>query len=193
MEATHVFPWLLVPAIFFARVFDVSLGTFRTIIAFRGYRFLALVIGFVESTVWVLAISQVISNLDHWMLILAYASGFACGTWVGISLESRVGIGSELIRAISFSGRGRLASHLRQVGYSAINLEGDAGSSENVEVVLVVEKRKEMPRLIQAIREVDPDAVLTITDVKSVHSPALPSVHTGPAIRGGWRKQARRK
>jgi len=193
MEAHHVFPWLLVPAIFFARVFDVSLGTFRTIIAFRGYRFLALVIGFVESAVWVVAISQVINNLNHWTLILAYAGGFACGTWVGISLETRVGIGSELIRAISYRGRGMLASHLRGKGYSAINLEGDAGADEHVEVVLVVEKRKEMPRLIQAIREVDSDAVLTITDVKSVHSPVLPHVQAGPAITGGWRKRMRRK
>ena len=193
MGSAGVFPWLLVPAIFFARVFDVSLGTFRTIIAFRGYRWLALCIGFVESVVWVLAISQVITHLDHWILILAYAGGFACGTWVGISLENRVAIGSELVRVISYCGPGKLASRLREKGYSAINLAGDAGSGENVEVILVVDKRREIPRLINLIREVDPDAVLTVADVKSVHSPlvaAPPAVHL-PS--GGWRRRSRRK
>lgn len=194
MESTELFPWLLVPAIFFARVFDVSLGTFRTIIAFRGYRWLALGIGFVESVVWVLAISQVITNLDHWVLILAYAGGFATGTFVGISLESRIAIGSELVRAISYAGQDRLATHLREQGYQAINLVGDAGAEQDVEVVLVVERRKEIPRLITVIREADPDAVLTVADVKSVHSPAMAAVPAaGPAMVGGWRKRYRRK
>ncbi len=193
METAAVYPWLLVPAIFFARVFDVSLGTFRSIIAFRGYRWIALCIGFVESVVWVLAISQVITHLDHPGLVLAYAGGFACGNWVGISLESRVGIGNELVRAISYAGRGQLARFLREQGYSAINMAGDAGSGEEVEVILVVEKRKLIPRLIELIRQLDPDAVLTITDVKSIHSPALPAAPAGPALSGGWRKRARRK
>ena len=30
------YPYLLAPAIFFARVIDVSLGTFRSIVVFRG-------------------------------------------------------------------------------------------------------------------------------------------------------------
>ena len=192
MTLLDLYPWLLVPAIFLARVFDVSLGTFRTIIAFRGYRWLALVIGFVESVVWVLAISQVITNLGHWSLVVAYAGGFAAGNWVGISLERRVAIGNELVRAISQTEPGVLAKRLRGEGFDVINLAADSGRDAHSEVVLVVEKRRHIPRLIQVIREVDPQAVLTITDVKSVDDPALMRAAPG-LLRGGWRQRARRK
>ncbi len=42
------YPYLLAPLIFFARVADVSLGTFRTIVVFRGHKFLASFIGFLK-------------------------------------------------------------------------------------------------------------------------------------------------
>ena len=41
MEFLVQYPYLLVPLIFIARVSDVSLGTFRTIVIFRGHKFLA--------------------------------------------------------------------------------------------------------------------------------------------------------
>ena len=40
------YPFILALLIFMARVADVSLGTFRTIVIFRGYKFLAALIGF---------------------------------------------------------------------------------------------------------------------------------------------------
>ncbi|MDX1381141.1 MAG: DUF5698 domain-containing protein [Xanthomonadales bacterium] len=193
MSFLEAAPWLLVPAIFLARVFDVTLGTFRTIIAFRGYRWVALVVGFVESVVWVLAISQVITNLSHWALVLAYAGGFALGNWVGISLERHIAIGSELVRAISESPPGVLAARLRREGFTVINMAADAGREAHAEVVLVVERRKEIPRLIQVIREVDPRAVLTVSDVRSVEDAALNQPRRLIGLPGGWRKTARRK
>jgi len=39
-------PYVLALLIFFARVADVSLGTFRTIVVSRGHKFLAAFIGF---------------------------------------------------------------------------------------------------------------------------------------------------
>lgn len=187
-------PLLLVPVIFLARVFDVSLGTFRTIVTFRGYRWLAFGLGFFESMAWVLAVSQVIIHLHHWYLVVAYAAGFATGTWVGIWLEQRVAMGMELIRVISYGGRGRLALLLRQAGYQPVSLEADAGKDERVEVVLVTEKRKQIPQLIQLIRREDPDAVMTITDVKRMDNPLPISANAMPMGRGGgWRNRTGRK
>jgi len=193
MEFLTNHPLLLIPVIFLARVFDVSLGTFRAIISFRGYRWLALFIGFFESLVWVLAVSQVIIHLQHWYLVVSYASGFATGTWVGIWLEGRIAIGTELVRVISYGGQGRLAKQLREAGYQPITLDADAGRDERVEVILLTEKRKRIPELIGKIRSGDPDAVMTITDVKRTDDP-LPILADGSVgLRGGWRKRGRRK
>ena len=42
MELFVVEPWMLMPAIFLARVADVSFGTFRSILVVRGHRVLAV-------------------------------------------------------------------------------------------------------------------------------------------------------
>ena len=109
------YPYLLAPLIFFARVADVSLGTFRTIVIFRGHKFLASFIGFFEIIIWLVAAAQVLTNIDQWYLALAYAGGFAVGNFIGMSIESHFAIGDELIRCISFN-RDVLAEKVTQRG-----------------------------------------------------------------------------
>ena len=50
-------------------------------------------IGYVEVTIWVAAISTVLCHLDNWVNILAYSVGFALGTVIGISFEQILGSG----------------------------------------------------------------------------------------------------
>jgi len=157
-----------VPLIFFARVSDVSLGTFRTIVVFRGYKLLASFIGFFEIIIWLVAAAQVLTNLDQWYLALAYASGFAVGNYVGISIENRFAIGNELIRCISFN-RDVLAEKLREKGFKVVSFDGDMGEVHPVELLLIIEKRRNIPLLIQLIKDLDPTAVYSISDVKSVY------------------------
>ncbi|MFH1654021.1 MAG: DUF5698 domain-containing protein [Pseudomonadota bacterium] len=45
------------------RITDVSLGTLRMINVMQGRKFQALVLGFFEIFIWILAVSQVIANL----------------------------------------------------------------------------------------------------------------------------------
>jgi len=168
MEFLVQYPYLLVPLIFIARVSDVSLGTFRTIVIFRGHKFLASFIGFFEILIWLVAASQVLSNLDHWYLALSYASGFAVGNYVGISIESRFAIGAELIRCISFN-RDVLAGQLREEGYKVVSFDGDMGESYPVELLLIIEKRRNVSSLIQSIKELDKSAVYSVSDLKSIY------------------------
>ena len=162
------YPYLLAPLIFLARVADVSLGTFRTIVVFRGHKFMASFIGFFEIIIWLVAAAQVLTNLDQWYLALAYASGFAVGNYVGIWIESSFAIGDELIRCISFN-RDVLAEKIRNKGFKVVSFDGDMGEANPVELLLIVEKRRNVPSLIQLIKELDQTAVYSISDVKSVY------------------------
>jgi len=168
MELLVEYPYALIPLIFFARVTDVSLGTFRTIVIFRGYKFIASIIGFFEILIWLVAAAQVLGNLDQWYLALAYASGFAVGNYVGISIENHFAIGNELIRCISFN-RDVLAGQLREKGFKVVSLDGDMGDAHPVEVLLIIEKRRNVLSLIQLIRKLDNTAVYSVSDVKSVY------------------------
>ena len=162
------YPYLLAPLIFFARVTDVSLGTFRTIVIFRGHKLLAAFIGFFEIIIWVVAASQVLTNLDKWYLALAYAGGFAVGNYFGMWIESRFAIGNELIRCISFN-RDILAEKIRKEGFKVASFDGDMGQDTPVELLLIIEKRRNIPSLIRLIKELDHTAVYSVSDVKSVY------------------------
>ena len=74
-ELASDYPALLAVAIFVARILDVSLGTVRTIVVFRGRRLLAALIGFVEIIIWVLAAGQVLQNLEMVSAISYRADG----------------------------------------------------------------------------------------------------------------------
>lgn len=171
------YPYLLAVLIFIARVADVSLGTFRTIVIFRGYKFLASIIGFFEIIIWLIAAVQVFQNLNQWHLALAYASGFSMGIYVGMWIENRFAIGDELIRCISFN-RDILADKIREEGYTVVSVDGDMGESKLVEVLFIIEKRRYIPQLIKLIKELDKNAIYSVSNVKSVYEgPSFVSRH----------------
>ena len=83
-----MFTWTLV--IFLARVLDVSLGTVRVQFIVRRKKLLAALTGFVEVLIFVLIVSRVIQDIQHWPFVLAYAGGFALGTLLGMHLSEKL-------------------------------------------------------------------------------------------------------
>ena len=160
-------PAQLATLIFLARVADVSLGTVRTILVIRGHSALAMSIGFVETLIWLGASAQVITNIgDAWYLGVAYAAGFAAGNFMGILIENKLAIGTELVRAVSLDASIDLASRLRGEGYDVVEVQAEQSDGRGVEVLLIVERRRRVPRLLRMIDETDPSAYYTVSDVK---------------------------
>ncbi len=159
-------PALLVPAIFLARVADVSLGTLRTIFVFKGHRLWAAFLGFFEVLIWLLAAGQVIRHLDHWYLAVAYAAGFATGNIVGSWLESKLAIGVELVRILGHNPALGLDHELRGLGYEVASLHGMGSATEPIEILLITERRRKVPELLRKVAELDPTAACTVNDVK---------------------------
>jgi len=185
-------PAVLSVAIFLARVADVSLGTVRTILIFRGHPKTAALIGFFEILIWLIAAAKAIQNLDRWYLAAAYAAGFAMGNYVGIWLESKLALGSELVRAISRDLSIDLAGQLRARGHAVTELPGNDDAQSPVEVLLIVERRRRVPELLAEIREVDPNAIITISDIK--RQVAMPLSPDRPGVLPtGWRSRGKRK
>ncbi len=183
-------PWVLPFLIFFARIVDVSLGTVRTILVFRGHRLTAAFLGFFEIMIWLLAAGKAIQNLDRWYLAVAYAGGFATGNIVGIWLESKLALGTELVRAISHNLDIDLAGRLRALGHSVTELAGSDENNTPVEVLLIVERRRRVPDLLRKILEIDPGAIITISDIKREVT-MLPAPI--PVLSTGWRGRTKKK
>ena len=110
--------------IFGMRLADVSLGTIRMILSFQGRSFIAAAIGFVEVTIFILAIGKVVGSLDSPMNVLAYSGGFAGGTLLGIGIENRIALGTRFVRVITHRLNDHLVKALREAGFGVTRVVG---------------------------------------------------------------------
>lgn len=157
--------WLPV-FIFCARVADVSLGTLRLICVTRGHRAFAVGLGFVEVTIWVCAVASVLSHLNQWVNVLAYAGGYATGLGLGMWLESKLALGVQLVTLVSRGRAVALAGQLRRAGVMVTTLTG-AGRDGPVDVCFTIVPRRAASAVADLATEVDPEVVVTIEDVRS--------------------------
>lgn len=70
-------PFLLPLIIFFARITDVTVGTLRIVFLTQGRKRLAPLVGVIEVTVWLLAVSTVIQNVTEPLNFIAYVAGYS--------------------------------------------------------------------------------------------------------------------
>jgi uncharacterized protein YebE (UPF0316 family) len=177
--------WALLLAVFLSRIADQTLDTFRTISIFRGYRFLAALLGFFTVLIWINVAGQVISNLHgHWWLTVVYAAGFAAGQATGLWVESRIALGHQLVRIWSRKDI-NMAEHLWERNYPMTVMEGKSKAGP-IDVVFVVVKRGRVASLCKLITEIDPNAFYTVEEVKQVGiRQADPGIILGRRILGG--------
>jgi uncharacterized protein YebE (UPF0316 family) len=154
--------------IFVLRLTDVTLGTLRILMTVRGRKPYAALIGFVEVTIFIVAISQVIRNVDSIWNVLGYSGGFAAGTLVGMTLEERLALGWTVVRIISAGAGARLAEELRAAGFGVTEMSGQ-GMRGSVDIYEVVVRRGEMPRALEIVERVDPKAFVTVEETRRVY------------------------
>ena len=160
-------PWFSAVLIFFLRVTDMTLDTLRVLVVMRGRKGIAWVLGFFQSSIFVLAIGSVLSNLDNPLNILGYAAGFATGIVVGMTIEERLAIGHVQLSIIS-PGRGAaLAERLRSEGYAITEISG-RGKDGVVTMLSCSVLRKNVSKVQELVNEVDDSAFITAEDVRSV-------------------------
>ena len=146
--------------IFSLRLADQSLGTMRSLLVSKNKPIYAALIGLVESAIWIVAISQVIKDIDDPVLIGAYAAGFAAGTILGTYIERLVGVGNIVVRIFAASNSPSVAESLRDNGHgvTVINGEGKEGS---VKIYLCVIPRRKLKSVLAIIEEINPKAYIT--------------------------------
>lgn len=152
--------------IFCARVTDVSLSTLRIIVLVRGKRYLAGLFGFVESIIYLLALSFVVGRLDNPLNIIMYGLGFASGNIVGSFIEERMAMGFITVQVISLQKPQELCCHLRETGYGVTSWEGEGREGKHC-VLNITLARKKLGRLMEIIDQWDGKAFVTVLDARS--------------------------
>jgi uncharacterized protein YebE (UPF0316 family) len=166
-QNSEFYHWVVFPLlIFFARLCDVSLGTLRGVLASKGKRQIVPFIGFFEVLIWLLAISQIMANLTNVMCYLAWAGGYATGSYLGLLIEEKLALGLQVVRIITNQEYESLTNALTDshLGYTIFDGQGARGP---VKMIFTIVKRKEVRRVADLIREHNPNAFFSVEDVKS--------------------------
>jgi|LGVF01.2.fsa_nt_gb uncharacterized protein YebE (UPF0316 family) len=117
--------------IFFFRILDVSLGVMRTILSVKRMPFLASMIGFFEVLVWFLIVKNALStDVGGIFVALAYASGFATGTYIGGMLAKRFIKTKINVQIITSSKNENILNEIRAHGFPATVLEARGNTEE---------------------------------------------------------------
>lgn len=157
--------------IFFVRILDVSMGTFRTIITVKGKSLFASIIGFVEVFIWFVIVKEAL-NTDETSIFIAisYALGYATGTFIG-SILSKKFISSNLSVQIITNKSIELATALREKGYAVtvIDVEGRDDTQDKYMLFIGIND-KNLNTLQQVTKQIDPTAFIVINETKYVQN-----------------------
>tara|TARA_B100001029_G_scaffold167377_1_gene160517 strand:+ start:945 stop:1445 length:501 start_codon:yes stop_codon:yes gene_type:complete len=154
--------------IFSLRLADQSLGTMRSLLVAKNKPMYAAFIGLMESAIWIVAISQVIKDVNDPVLIGAYAAGFAAGTILGSYIEGLLGVGNIVIRVFTSVKSPSVAEPLREKGYGVTIIDGE-GKDGPVKIYLCIIPRRELKLVLKMIEEISPNAYIT-TDMSTPNS-----------------------
>jgi uncharacterized protein YebE (UPF0316 family) len=163
-----IFSYVILPIlIILARICDQSLGIIRLILASKGFKQVVLIIGFFESLIWLIAVSQIMKHLDNIICYIAFPLGFALGNYLGVLVEEKLSMGMSVIRVIPKNNTDILIAKLREKGFgvTAVNAEGMLGE---VKMFFTIVRRKSISEVIETIHEHNPSAFYSIEEVRTV-------------------------
>lgn len=162
--------FLLCLKVFFTRIIDVSLGTFRTITIVKGKTLMASIIGFFEVLIWFLIVKEALNTeINSIWIGISYALGFACGTLVGGFISGIFINGNLSVQVITSKVSPDMIKVIRDNGYavSIVNLVTD--SEKNKKNMLFMEiNKKELKNLEKLIKQLDEKAFIVVNESKYV-------------------------
>ncbi|MCG3167330.1 MAG: hypothetical protein POELPBGB_03120 [Bacteroidia bacterium] len=177
-EGFDYFNWIVLPLIiYFARMTDVTLGTLRIVMISKGKRKIVPVIGFFEVLLWLIAIGQIMQNLTNVMCYFAWAAGYATGTFLGLTIEQALAIGTQVIRIITNKNSDTLLENLKKEkhGFTVIDGQGAMGP---VKVIFIVAERKNLKQIIEFIDRDLSGSFYSVEDVRETNQGVFNETNT---------------
>ncbi|MEG1495012.1 MAG: DUF5698 domain-containing protein [Bacilli bacterium] len=158
--------------IFFARIIDVSLGTFRTMITVKGHAIYASIIGFFEVLVWFLIVKEALNSATTGIWIgISYAAGFAAGTYIGSIMSQKLIKGKLSVQVITSNHSEKLIEKIKAAGYGLSIMNIEDKNKEHDKYMLFIEiDNSRLISLQKLIRELDPKSFMVVNETKYVQN-----------------------
>jgi uncharacterized protein YebE (UPF0316 family) len=169
---------LLAAAIFLLRILNYTISTIRLVTITRQQRLLSSILAFLEALIFAVVIAKVVTDLDNILNLMAYCLGAAVGSYVGIVLEARLITSYRTVNIVAQKLGHELAQALRDNDFGVTEALGE-GLDGEVTMLRCVVVHREVPKLLQLTRKINPDAFIAIEEARIVrqgyvHVPGRP-------------------
>ena len=161
---------LLCIKIFFARLLDVTLSTFRTMVLVKGQKILPAIIGFFEVLVWLMVVEETLKTETESLWVpVSYAAGYAIGSLLGTYFSTRFIKSVCAVQVVTDKGNTKLINAIKKAGYgiSIIDLKKDK-ETEKKEMLFIEVNASSVKKLKELINKHDKNAFIVVSDSKFV-------------------------
>ena len=156
--------------IFCGRLIDVSLSTLQTMFLVKGKRKLATIFGFIDVFVWFIVVKEALNtNIQSIWIALAYAGGFAAGTYLGSAISKAVIKGTVSVQVITKNKNNCVTEAIKLAGYSGsiVKCTGLHDEDTNYMIYAQVDNKK-LDEFKKLVTNTDKSAFVTINESKEV-------------------------
>jgi uncharacterized protein YebE (UPF0316 family) len=142
----------------------------QTMYLVKGKRNLATIFGFIDVFIWFLVVREALNtDLESIWIAVAYAGGYAAGTYVGSSISKKVIKGTVSVQVITKNLKGCVTKAIKDSGYSAsvVECKGIHKEDKNYMIYAQVDNRK-LSDFKKLITGIDKSAFITVTESKEI-------------------------
>ena len=159
----------------FGRIVDMSLGTMRTVFTVKGKTYISAIIAFTEAMLWFLLVREALNfeakGMETYWIAIAYALGFAIGTFCGGFITTKFIKTKINVQIISTTKNEELVKSLSDAGFGATILVATGATKKEERYMLLIETdNKQIKNLKTIVSQNDPKAFITISDTRSTQN-----------------------
>ncbi len=149
---------------------EVAVWQLRVALATRGRKRVAAALGAVNAVLSVVALAQVVTNLDRPANVAGYAVGVAAGVYLGVVADGRLA-GDPVEHRVVVPGDGaRVTTELAALGWP-VTAQPAVGGGGPVTVLVVIVGAGRTAEVERDLDRLAPDAFRTSTRLRSASRP----------------------
>jgi len=161
---------LMCAKIFCFRIVDVTLSTVRMVLTVKERTKTSALVGFVEVFIWYSVVREALTASGPFLpTAIAYAGGFATGTYVGGKVAKRFIKGHVVVSVVTTGKNHGLVAAIREAGYAVTVMNVNSSEFSDEKYMLLADVDKSKLRSFQTlVDDLDPDAFILVQETKNV-------------------------
>lgn len=156
--------------IFCFRIIDVTLSTVRMVLTIKEKTKTASIVGFIEVFIWYVVVREALNSTGPFLpTAIAYAGGFATGTFIGGKVAKKFIKGHVVVSVVTTGKNHELVTAIREAGYALTVMNVNKSEFSDEKFMLLADVDKGRLRSFQnLVDSMDPDAFILVQETKNV-------------------------